>query len=256
MTEEQLDTALRGGQQNGWSYLQLLDHLFSEQAVQKRERMIARRLREARFVHNKTLETFDWDFNARAIDRLQIEELATGDFIHRGDNVMIVGQSGIGKTHILEGIGRRACGHGYRVRYIASDELLADLGASLADGTTPKRIRYYARFDLLIIDGFGFDRIERHEVPQALSLLFKVIDKRNPHSSTALITNIDFEVWSEYLEDAPMVMALLDRLVERAIIMKFANARSYRAHTARQMTSQTRKRTGNTARKRASKRQG
>ena len=256
MTEEQLDTALRGGQQNGWSYLQLLDHLFSEQAVQKRERMIARRLREARFVHNKTLETFDWEFNARAIDRLQVEELATGDFIQRGDNVMIVGQSGIGKTHILEGVGRRACGHGYRVRYVASDELLADLGASLADGTTPKRIRYYARFDLLIIDGFGFDRIERHEAPQALSLLFKVIDKRNPYSSTALITNIDFEVWSDYLDDAPMVMALLDRLVERAIIMKFANARSYRAHTARQMTSQTTKRTGKTARKRASKRQG
>ena len=237
ISEAQLDNVLRKAGQGGWSHLQLLDQLFAEQAAQKRERSIARRIRDAHFPANKTLEGFDWKFNAHAIDRVQIEELATGDFIRRGDNVLMVGQSGIGKSHLLEGVGRRTCSVGCRVRYIASDELLADLGASLADGTTPKRIRYYTRFDLLIIDGFGFDKIERQETPQALSLLFKVIDKRNARSSTALITNIDFDAWNEYLGDAPMVMALLDRLVERAIIMKFVDAKSYRAHTARRVPS-------------------
>jgi DNA replication protein DnaC len=120
---------------------------------------------------------------------------------------------------------------------IASDELLGDLGGSLADRTTLKRIRYFTSFDLLIIDGFGFDRIERQETPQALSLLFKVIDRRNSHHSTALITNIDFEAWNEYLGDAPMVMALLDRLVDRAILMKFVDAKSYRAHRAQRTAS-------------------
>jgi len=118
---------------------------------------------------------------------------------------------------------------------VASDELLADLGASLADGTTAKRIRYYTRFDLLIIDGFGFDRIERQESPQALSLLYKVIDKRNPRRNTALITNIPFDAWNEYLGDPPMVMALLDRLLDRAIRLNIANAKSYRAHRARSL---------------------
>lgn len=237
LSETELDHFLREGEKAGWSHLELLEHLFAEQAARKRERRIARLMREACFPGNKTLETFDWQFNARAIDRVQIEELATGEFVRRGDNLLMIGQSGIGKSHLLEGAARRICTHGYRVRYIASDALLADLGASLADGTTPKRVRYYTRFDLLIIDGFGFDKIERQETPQALSLLFKVVDKRNARFSTALITNIDLDLWNEYLGDAPMVMALIDRLMERAIIMRFPNARSYRAHSARQLPS-------------------
>jgi DNA replication protein DnaC len=132
----------------------------------------------------------------------------------------------------LEGIGRSACLQGYRVRYIKSDALLADLGASLADGTTFQRIRYFARPDLLIIDGFGFDRIEREQSPQGLSLLYNVIEKRGPRRSTALITNIDFDAWNEYLQDGPLVMALLE-----AIIKRFPEAKSYRAHQARTSSS-------------------
>ena len=235
--EEQFDDALRQAEQCGWSHLELLDRLFGLPALQKRERMIQRRIRDAHFAENKTLESFDWKFNAQAIDRREIEELATGDFIRRGDQLLMVGQSGIGKSHLLEGIGRRACLQGYRVRYIQSDALLADLGASLADGTTVKRIRYFTRPDLLIIDGFGFDRIEREQSPQGLSLLYKVIDKRGPQRSTALITNIDFDAWNEYLEDSPLVMALIDRLFEKAIIKRFPKAKSYRAHQARTSSS-------------------
>ena len=237
LKQQQLDRMLREGEQAGWSYLQLLDRLFGEQADQKQERLIVRRIREAHFPGNKTLEGFDWNFNAEAIDRLQIEELATGDFIRRGDNFLLVGQSGIGKSHLLEGVGRRVCSQGYRVRYIASDELLADLGASLADGTTPKRIRYFSRFDLLIIDGFGFDRIERQQTPQALALLFKVIEKRNARRSTALITNVDFESWNDYLGDPALVMAMIDRLLERSIVLRIPKAKSYRAHTARRINA-------------------
>ena len=253
MSETELDHFLREGEKAGWSHLELLEHLFGEQAARKRERRIARRIREAGFPGGRTLETFDWQFNARSIDRVQIEELATGEFVRRGDNLLMIGQSGVGKSHLLEGVGRRICAHEYRVRYVASDELLADLGASLADGTMPKRIRYYTRFDLLIIDGFGFDRIERQEAPQALSLLFKVVDKRNARSSTALISNIDMEFWNEYLGDAPMVMALIDRLMERAIIMRLPDAKSYRANSARQVsptgTTTPRQTNGNPTRK-------
>jgi DNA replication protein DnaC len=235
--EEQFDDALRQAEQCGWSHLELLDRLFGLPALQKRERMIQRRIRDAHFAENKTLESFDWKFNAEAIDRREIEELATGDFIRRGDQLLMVGQSGIGKSHLLEGIGRCACLQGYRVRYIQSDALLADLGASLADGTMVKRVRYFTCPDLLIIDGFGFDRIEREQSPQGLSLLYKVIDKRGPQRSTALITNIDFDAWNEYLEDSPLVMALIDRLFEKAIIKRFPKAKSYRAHQARTSSS-------------------
>ena len=95
--EEQFDDVLRQAEQNGWSHLELLDRLFGNPALQKRERIIGRRIRDAHFAENKTLESFDWKFNAAAIDRAEMEELATGDFIRRGDNLLMVGLSGIGK---------------------------------------------------------------------------------------------------------------------------------------------------------------
>ena len=238
MTQEELDDVLRQAEQASWSHVELLERLLGEHAQGKRQRTVERRIREARFVMGKTLESFDWEFNAQAIDRVQIEALATGDFIGRKDNLLVVGQSGVGKSHLLEGIGHRACLRGFRVRYIASDELLEKLGASLADGTTPKLIRSYASFDLLIIDGFGFDRIEREKTPRALSLLYKVIDQRNTRRSTALVTNIEFEAWNTYLGDAVLTMALMDRLADSAITLKI-NGKSYRAHRARQIGAST-----------------
>ena len=96
----------------------------------------------------------------------------------------------------------------------------------------PRRIRYWSRFDLVIIDEFGFDRIERGECPQAANLFYKVIDARSGKRSTALATNIDFEAWSEYLGDPPLAMAFLDRVVDGAILLKI-RGKSYRAHRAK-----------------------
>ena len=96
-------------------------------------------------------------------------------------------------------------------------------------------MRYYAKFDLLILDEFGFDRLERIESPQAASLLYKLINVRSGRS-TALVTNIDFEAWGDYLGDPPLAMAFLDRVVDGAIIMKI-NGKSYRAHRGEQASA-------------------
>ena len=101
-----------------------------------------------------------------------------------------------------------------------------------------KRIRYYARFDLLIIDEFGFDRLERAEAPQAANFFYKIIDARGLDRSTALVSNIDFDAWSDYLGDPPLAMAFLDRLVDGAIILKL-KGKSYRAHRAKQSAKET-----------------
>jgi hypothetical protein len=112
------------------------------------------------------------------------------------------------------------------------ESLLADLTASLADKTLPARLRRYTNPELLIIDEFGFDRIERTECPQAAHLLYKIIASRNQKRSTALVTNVDFDKWGEYLSDGPLAMAFLDRLVEGAIILK-VKGKSYRAPEAK-----------------------
>jgi len=223
-----LDAVLAEAEKQRWSPLELLSHLLGPQADLRRQRAIDRRIREARFREPTTLEGFDWAFNAQSIDRLQIETLASGEFIRRGDNLVIVGQSGVGKSRIIQSVGRAACARGYRVRYTTSAELLHDLTASLADHTLPERLRYYSNFDLLAIDEFGFDRIERSESSQAASLLYKVIDGRSPKRSTAMVTNISFEAWAEYLGDAPLAMAVLDRLVDGGIVLKIEGL-SYRA---------------------------
>jgi DNA replication protein DnaC len=230
LTSAQLDAILARADHGGLSHLEFAHALIAEQAQQRRERAIARRIREACFRDQVTLADFDWDFNAKAINRTQIEELATGTFIGRHDNLVIVGQSGVGKSRIIQSVGRAACVVGHRVRYTTSADLLVKLTASLADRTLPKRIRYYARFDWLIIDEFAFDKIERSETPQAANLLYKIIDARSQRSTT-VVTNIDFDAWGDYLGDPPLAMAFLDRVVDGAIIIKI-NGKSYRAHRA------------------------
>lgn len=157
LTAETFDAALARADREGLSHLQFLHLVIAEQANLRRERSIVHRIHEARFREPKTLASFDWDFN-RSIHRAQIEELAAAEFIRRHDNIVLVGQSGVGKSFLIQAIGQCACVLGLRVRYTTSADLLKDLTASLADQTLPQRVRYYARFDLVIIDEFGFDK--------------------------------------------------------------------------------------------------
>jgi DNA replication protein DnaC len=227
-TAAQLDEAMQQAQEAGWSHLEFLQRLLADQAGLRRQRRIERLIKEARFREALPLSSFDWNFNP-AIPRLKIEALAQGDFIRRKQNVVFVGQSGLGKSRLIQSIGLAACLLEQRVRYLTSGELLEDLTAALADQTIHDRVRFYAKFNLLIIDEFGFDRTERAVCPEAASLWYKIIDARNQRCSTALVTNIDFESWADYLGDAPLAMAMLDRVVDGANIVKL-KGKSYRVH--------------------------
>ena len=109
VSPEQLDAALQTAESRGDSHLGFLWELLGTAAADQQERAIARRIREARFPNQGSLEDFDWSFNAAAIDRTQIEQLATGDWVDRFENLVMLGQSGVGKSRLLEGIGRRLC---------------------------------------------------------------------------------------------------------------------------------------------------
>jgi DNA replication protein DnaC len=232
VTAEALDEVLAQAERAGWSPLEFAARLLGAAADHRRERSLERRLRDARFRDAAALETFDWQFNAATIPRAQIEELASAAFVRRHDNLIVVGQSGLGKSHLIQGLGRCACAQGFRVRYTTSAGLLRDLTAALADQTLTARLRYWSNFEMLIIDEFGFDRLERQACPEAPQLLYKVIEGRYGQRTTVLVTNVDFEAWGEYLGDAPLAMAFLDRLVDGAIVLKL-RGRSYRAARAR-----------------------
>jgi len=229
---EALDATLLRAEKEALPHLAFLDALLGEQADQRRERSIARRISEAHFAEPKILEVFDWEFNKQSIDRQQIEQLATCEFVNRNTNVIFIGQAGVGKSHLIQATGRKACALGYRVLYKTSAQILSELTGSLADKTLTQQLRVYSRPQLLIIDEFGFDKAERIESPQAAHLLYKVVAARSQKSSTALISNIDFDQWGDYLIDGPLAMAFLDRLVEGAVIIKIKGD-SYRAKGAR-----------------------
>jgi DNA replication protein DnaC len=227
ITVEEFDHVLDVAEREGLSTLEAIDRLLGEQAARRRDRSIKRRIAPPN-LRSKTLDTFDWAFN-KTIKRVQYEQLATGDFIRRHVNVVLVGQSGVGKSHLMQAVGMSACAAGYRVFYTTSSQLLIRLTAALADKSLTETLRRYAGWDLLIVDEFGFDRIEREDCPQAAHLLYKVIASRHQKRSTILITNVDFDAWAAYLGDAPLAMAMLDRLVDGALVFKIKGP-SYRAN--------------------------
>ena len=165
-------------------------------------------------------------------NRHTIEQLATCDFVRRCENVVLVGQSGLGKSGILQAIGLAACALGYNGRYATSVRLLQEFTTAMADGSYTQMLAAYARLDLLLIDEFGFDRLEREAQAQASTVYYRLLDARTGRRSTAVAINIDFKAWADYLGDPPLATAFLDRLVDGAVILKLTG-RSYRAHRAR-----------------------
>jgi hypothetical protein len=141
VTADQLDAALKHAQDAGLSHLDFLHRLLADQAGLRRQRRIERLIKQARFREALPLSTFDWSFNP-TIPRLQIEALAQGDFIRRNQNVVFVGQSGLGKSRLIQSIGLAACMLEHTVYYITSGELLEDLTAAMADQTIHNRVRF------------------------------------------------------------------------------------------------------------------
>jgi DNA replication protein DnaC len=232
LTPEALDAALSMAEKESLGHLEFLHRLLAGPAELKLQRALERRLNAARFRERTTLSGFDWEFNAKGVDRRNIEQLATCDFVRRHENVILVGQTGLGKSRILQAVGHAACVQGYRVRYATSARLLQEFTAALADGTFNRVLAEFARLDLLLIDEFGFDRLEREAQAQASTFYYRLLDARTGRRSTALATNIDFAAWADYLGDPPLATAFLDRLVDGAVILKLTG-RSYRAHRAR-----------------------
>jgi DNA replication protein DnaC len=170
LTVEALDAAVRAAERESLSHLEFLHRLLFEPAEARRQRALERRIRAAKFRELTTLEGFDWAFNVKGLDRRAIEQLVTCDFSRRRENVILVGQTGLGKSRILQAVGPAACVLGYRVRYATSAKLLQEFTAALADGSFGRMLEDYARFDLLLIDEFGLDRLERQAQSQTASI--------------------------------------------------------------------------------------
>ena len=160
-------------------------------------------------------------------------ELARLDFVHRHENLVITGANGTGKSHLLKAFGLRACEQGIPMRYARCVDLLDDLHAGLADGTYARRLKSWARPELLIIDDVGLGQVKkRADEPTAAHTLYNLIDRRHDRVSTAVTSNIALSDWGRYLGDATLTAAILDRLAMHAIRIDI-DGPSWRQHVAK-----------------------
>jgi DNA replication protein DnaC len=171
------------------------------------------RLAAARFPVDKTLNEFNLDESS--IPRASHDYLATLDWIHRADNLCLVGPAGTGKTHYLIALGHAAVEAGHRVRYFTAVELIEQLWRAVADNTVGRAIEQICRHDLIIIDEIGFAPLDH----TGCQLLFRLIAAAYERRSVAIASHSPFEQWGRFLPDQPTAVSLLDRLCHHAHII-------------------------------------
>jgi DNA replication protein DnaC len=215
-------TLARDAERQDIGYLGYLQALLEHEVTEREERQLQRRLVQARFPYEKRLE--DFDFSAvPALPKAQVLELAHGAFVAQHENVLLLGPSGLGKTHLLLGVGRACCLRGYRVLFRTAATLASELELAQQELRLPKLLAQLQRFDLILVDEVGYLPFSR----LAAELLFQFFSDRHERASVGITSNLDFAHWTEVFGHERMTAALLDRLVHRSTIL-LLEGESYR----------------------------
>jgi DNA replication protein DnaC len=223
-----LDDELAAGPRADDTRLSFLWRLLEPQVRTRRERSVERRLRDAHFPAAKTLEGFDFAFQP-TLDRDRILELATLDFVRRGENVLFGGMSGTGKSHLAIALGHAACASGFATLYTTSAEMLERLHSGQATGGLAAEVSRYTKPAVLVIDEVGLDQPERERGRDG-QLMYKAIAPRYSMQRTTIVTsNIRWEDWGRYLGDDVSTVAIIDRLIHRGHLVNIEGP-SWRAH--------------------------
>lgn len=191
--------------------LRVMEQVLRDQLSWRTERRIERRIKSARFPDMPTLESFDFDFQT-GVDRELIMDLATLAWVDRHEDLILIGQSGVGKSHIAKALCLLACKQQRRVLYTSCAEMMSRLYASLADNSLQDILKRYTRPQLLLVDDLGYDPIEQEQAREA-QLLYKVLEARHQHASTIITSNMPADEWPDYLGNHYLTIALLDRLL-------------------------------------------
>jgi len=209
------------------TYLGFLADTLTIEVDDRAERRRARRVHEARFPRIKRLGDFNLDA-APTINPATIATLAAGNYLEAGEPVVLLGDSGTGKTHLLIGLGHAACDQGRRVRYTTCAQLVNELVEAADERRLARLVARYGKIDLLCIDEFGYVQLDA----RGAELLFQVLTERDERASVAVASNLPFSEWSQIITDARLVAAVIDRLTFNAHIIE-TGKQSYRLRTTR-----------------------
>lgn len=199
------------GTYEGLAFAERLALLVEQETLTREQRKQERLIRQARFKLSACVQDIDYQ-HPRNLTKAKIARLAQGDWINRGQNLLITGPCGSGKTYLACALGHNACLHGYSVRYYRLSRLLLELTQTKADGTYHKQLKQLAKIRLLLIDDWGLEKM----APAHRNDLLEIMDDRHDHASTVVISQLPTDQWYASIGDNTLADAILDRLMHNA----------------------------------------
>jgi DNA replication protein DnaC len=211
----ELDTLAKKAIARSDSPLSLTDALLRDELRVQLESRAKAALRRSQIFPLTTLDAYDFDY-PKAIDRDVVARAATLEFLADRTNVVFVGPSGVGKTHLANALGQLACLRGHRTRFVLAADLVNDLVAAQAKNTLHRRLTAYAAPQLLIVDELGYLSFDT----RGADLLYQVFNRRYQRASTIVTTNLPFKDWAKLFHNAAAASAIADRLVHKGLLVK------------------------------------
>ena len=199
------------GTYEGLAFIERLALLVEQEILNRDQRKQERLIRQARFKLAACIPDIDYQ-HPRNLKPTQMARLAQSDWINRGQNLLITGPCGSGKTYLACALGHNACLNGYSVRYYRLSRLLLELTQAKADGSYHKQLKQLAKVQLLILDDWGLEPLK----PAHRNDLMEIMDDRHGQTSTAVISQLPTDQWYASIGDNTLADAILDRLMHNA----------------------------------------